>query len=123
MTLLAIDWSGALDIVWFGFGMTVCILLLLVFLIGGFGKLVAPRVRVPKATATPSTVVNSKEKNGEFVEEILSAEASAAIAMALHLYYDEAHDKESEIITIKSVMRRYSPWSSKIYGLNNYLPR
>lgn len=42
-----------------------------------------------------------------------------AIAMALHMYYDEAHDNESNIITIKHIERRYSPWSSKIYGLNN----
>jgi len=42
-----------------------------------------------------------------------------AIAMALHLYYDEVHDDESNVITIKRIERRYSPWSSKIYGINN----
>jgi hypothetical protein len=42
-----------------------------------------------------------------------------AIAMALHLYYDEVHDDESNVITIKRIERRYSPWSSKIYGTNN----
>lgn len=49
----------------------------------------------------------------------ISPETSAAIAMALHLFYAEVHDVESAIITIKTVERRYSPWSSKIYGLNN----
>ena len=44
---------------------------------------------------------------------------SAAIALALHLYYADVHDEESHIMTIKTVERRYSPWSSKIYGLNN----
>jgi hypothetical protein len=44
-----------------------------------------------------------------------------AIAMALHLYYDEVHDDESNVITIKRIERRYSPWSSKIYGINNNL--
>ena len=44
-----------------------------------------------------------------------------AIAMALHLFYDEVHDNESNVITIKRIERRYSPWSSKIYGTNNSL--
>lgn len=42
-----------------------------------------------------------------------------AISMALHLFYDEVHDDESNVITIKRIERRYSPWSSKIYGINN----
>lgn len=44
-----------------------------------------------------------------------------AIAMALHLYFDEVHDNESNVITIKRIERRYSPWSSKIYGTNNHV--
>ena len=44
-----------------------------------------------------------------------------AIAMALHLFYDEVHDDESNVITIKRIERRYSPWSSKIYGINNHV--
>ena len=50
----------------------------------------------------------------------LSGDESAAIAMALHLFFDEQHDEESNIITIKRIQRRYSPWSSKIYGLRNF---
>ena len=50
--------------------------------------------------------------------EIPSADI-VAIAMALHLFYDEVHDNESNVITIKRIERRYSPWSSKIYGTNN----
>ncbi len=50
--------------------------------------------------------------------EIPSADV-VAIAMALHLFYDEVHDDESNVITIKRIERRYSPWSSKIYGVNN----
>lgn len=44
---------------------------------------------------------------------------NAAISMALYLYFNEMHDEESGVITISSVKKRYSPWSSKIYGLNN----
>lgn len=49
----------------------------------------------------------------------ISGDENAAIALALHLYFNEMHDEESGIITIKRIQRRYSPWSSKIYGLNN----
>ena len=55
---------------------------------------------------------------GKDNEEIPSTDI-VAIAMALHLYYDEVHDDESNVITIKRIERRYSPWSSKIYGINN----
>jgi glutaconyl-CoA/methylmalonyl-CoA decarboxylase subunit delta len=48
----------------------------------------------------------------------VSGEENAAIALALHLFMNEIHDEESNIITIRKVSRTYSPWSSKIYGLN-----
>ena len=49
----------------------------------------------------------------------ISGDTNAAIALALHLYMNELHDMESNIVTIEKVSRRYSPWSSKIYGLRN----
>ncbi len=49
----------------------------------------------------------------------VTGEENAAIAMAIYMYLNEQHDEESGIITIKRIERRYSPWSSKIYGLNN----
>jgi glutaconyl-CoA/methylmalonyl-CoA decarboxylase subunit delta len=51
----------------------------------------------------------------------MSGETSAAIAMALHLYLEEAHDQENTILTIRRNPKNYAPWSSKIYsvlGLN-----
>jgi len=50
----------------------------------------------------------------------LPAEVTAAIASALYLHYNELHDPESNIITIERVRKRYSPWSSKIYGLRRW---
>jgi glutaconyl-CoA/methylmalonyl-CoA decarboxylase subunit delta len=49
----------------------------------------------------------------------ISGDTNAAIALALHLYMSELHDMESNVMTIEKVSRRYSPWSSKIYGLRN----
>ncbi|NLE36230.1 MAG: OadG family protein [Bacteroidales bacterium] len=50
---------------------------------------------------------------------IQSGEVNAAIAMALYSYFNELHDIESGVITIKRVSRHYSPWSSKLYNMNN----
>ena len=63
-----------------------------------------------------------KRKNGEEGECCvdITGQTSAAISMALHLYFDEIHDDEDMVMTITKVSKRYSPWSSKIYGLNNY---
>jgi Na+-transporting methylmalonyl-CoA/oxaloacetate decarboxylase gamma subunit len=47
-------------------------------------------------------------------------EVMAAIAMALFLYSKELHDDETLKLTIKRSAKTYSPWSSKIYGLNTY---
>ena len=69
---------------------------------------------IRKRNAKSGRVTDLLGMNGE----IPSADV-VAIAMALHLYYDEVHDDESNVITIKRIERRYSPWSSKIYGVIN----
>lgn len=49
----------------------------------------------------------------------MTGAVNAAIATALYLYFNEQHDVESNIITIRKVSRAYSPWSSKIHSLKN----
>ncbi len=50
----------------------------------------------------------------------IPGEVTAAISMALVKFLEDKHDVESKVMTIKQVSKRYSPWSSKIYGLNSY---
>ena len=68
-----------------------------------------------------------KLKRGEKVQEHdemqVSGDETAAIAMALHLIFDEMHDKESGVLTIKKIAKAYSPWSSKIYAVRNQFNR
>lgn len=54
------------------------------------------------------------------VEKIkhLNSYESTAITYALHLFLSELHDNESNVITIKRENKKYSPWSSKVYGLS-----
>jgi len=69
-------------------------------------------------------VRNKLRRQGKHITEntdlSVTGEVNAAISTALFLYFNEIHDKESNVITIKRVSRRYSPWSSKIYGLRNF---
>jgi len=58
-------------------------------------------------------------------QEKLSGEVCAAISMALVELDNEVHDIEHTILTISRTQRPYSPWSSKIYGINqapNFIP-
>ena len=52
-------------------------------------------------------------------ELAVSGEVNAAIAMALYLCLDE-HDEESHTLTIRPVQRSYTPWSSRIYNVNDF---
>jgi Na+-transporting methylmalonyl-CoA/oxaloacetate decarboxylase gamma subunit len=63
--------------------------------------------------------IGPKEESSSQIE----GNVTAAISMALYLYFSDQHDEESNIVTIKKVRKAYSPWSSKIYGVNNNWPR
>lgn len=65
-------------------------------------------------SATGSTNVNG----GKSKKSNIPAGDSAAIAAAIFLFLDEIHDSENRVITIKRASRIYSPWNSKIYGVN-----
>ncbi len=89
----------------------------LVFLIGVF-------LTLPKILNWDTKRVLRKKKGvekGQIKDSdiVIPGETNAAIAMALYMYFNEMHDEESNVITIKEVKRRYSPWSSKVYGFNN----
>ena len=119
MTLLVINWGNAIATTLMGFGIVFVILCLLVIVINLFGKAMAPKVLVKKKRNDNEDQVSESTGVEEYDEVHLSADETAAIAMALHLFYGDVHDEESRVMTIKKVERRYSPWNSKIYGMNN----
>lgn len=49
----------------------------------------------------------------------LEGDVNAAISMALYLYLNEIHDDEITVLTQKIEAKKYSPWSSKLYGVYN----
>lgn len=125
MELLSINWGNAFFVFGFGFSVVLVILFLLVLLLSLWEK-------VPLAVTWAKKQIIKNKKTREMREQILSKPRKktmvpqlegqfeiAAIAMALHFYLNQSHDEESNIITIKNIEKRYSPWNSKIHGMNN----
>jgi hypothetical protein len=76
-------------------------------------------IRTNKIIDAKNQTITQKEgvnPSKQFKNDVHEEEA-AAIALAIHMYQSEVHDKESFTITLKKVSKIYSPWSSKIYTL------
>ncbi len=100
-------------------GYTISIVSIIV-VFAALGILVTIFMSIPKILEM--SIKNKLKKAGkEEPNQKINVEANVnvAIAMALHLYFDELHDEESNIITIHNAPKQYSPWSSKIYGVQN----
>ena len=75
------------------------------------------------ANLTKIIISNRRKKLSKSGKEVstsddtISGEVAAAISTALTLHFQEAHDIENTIITIKKMQSTYSPWNSKLYGL------
>ena len=78
------------------------VLVLLVWIMKLFGGIFTRRQAAAQSSAT----------QGQLHEEEI-----AAITTALKLYKSVLHDRESEVLTILSIKREFSPWRSKIQGL------
>jgi len=51
-----------------------------------------------------------------------SGEIFAAIALAIYEITEDDHDDDNTVLTIKKVVRNYSPWNSKIHSMRQ-MPR
>lgn len=80
-------------------------------------------IKLGKRNAMKAVGITNKTEAKEKNLGNHSGEETAAIAMALHEYLNDAHDVEDMILTINKVKRTYSPWSSKIYTLRQNPPR
>ncbi len=87
-------------------------LFLLTIIISNFQKVLQRKQR-KKLKETGHRAADSEDLS-------ISGEVSAAISTALFLHFQEKHDLENTVLTIKRIQRPYSPWSSKLYGLRDY---
>lgn len=110
------------------FGLTVAIVgFLIVF--SSLTVMVVVFTRLPKfinLMLNRSKLRKKKNVKEEIVTQkdfVVEGNVTAAISLALHMYFNELHDEESNVVTIKKVKKAYSPWSSKIYSVNQNWPR
>ena len=98
-----------------------CALVLLFLIFKQVGKALTHadrKKKEPTAVPAAAAAVGKPTASGKGGE--LAGEELAAIAMALYKYSQDLHDIESRVLTINRVAKAYSPWSSKIYGINQF---
>ena len=95
-------WSEILWVSLIGFSLVFILLVALIFIMKAFGACF--RVRPASGRKVDA-------------QPMISPEEIAAIATALKIFNSDRHDRESDVLTIMSIKRAYSPWNSKIHGL------
>ncbi len=115
--LLANSIDFGLTVAIVGFSIVLFSLTLLVFVFSKLPKLI--NINLKKFRNNKKNNVKEETPDDHYIME---GNVTAAISLALHLYFNELHDKESNIVTIKKVKKAYSPWSSKIYSVNHNWP-
>ncbi len=108
--LIAMDWGWS-EMLWVAL-ISVCLVFFVLILLVGIMKLFG-LVFAVRQPAAPATAPSGRP----VVQGQLHEEEIAAIATALGIYRSAMHDRESEVLTILSIKRAYSPWNSKIHGL------
>ena len=116
MTPLVINWSHVWMVTGLGFCMVILLLVVLIFILKLLGAVVSNAVKAPKATE-PKAISAPAAQAAQASVQASADDDLAAIAMALHLYFNGVHDVEPTEIHIKRVER--SGWTSKLYGMNN----
>ena len=117
MTFLATNWPHVWFVTLLGFALVLVLLVVLIYVLKLFGLIMQPRVKTEKPQEVHASVGAPRKETDAHIT--LTGQATAAIAMALHLYYNGVHDEEPTHITIKKIERKYSPWNAKIMGMNN----
>jgi len=110
--VLAVNWGNALIITLLGFSLVFTLLVVLVFIVLIFGRIMSQN-GTDKKVEKPVRVQNQTETF------CLTDEEKTVVALAMHLAYEELHDDETRKLTMNHTQRENSPWNSKIYGINN----
>jgi Na+-transporting methylmalonyl-CoA/oxaloacetate decarboxylase gamma subunit len=100
----------------FGIGLTIIsmatvfIVLFFIYVIMKlFARLIKKKKVEPVTVGGDKTIKTISRRN-------ITNEEVAAIMMGLHLYLEESHEEESEIITIETPSINYSPWAQKQFA-------
>lgn len=102
--------STGIGITIMSMAIVICSLIVLSLLFMAFGK-ISQRMHTQKRLKEYGIAHDDDN------HEASSGEACAAIAAALYQYFNDRHDVEDTVLTMRKLKRAYSPWSSKLYGL------
>ena len=112
--------AGITGQTWFitliGFGMVLLLLFVFIYVMKLMGKIMRPRVKAVKKEVTNEEQTESVVHKQREDRIVLTGDATAAIELALHLYYNGVHDEEDTKITIQP---HRTQWNNKMYGMNN----
>lgn len=95
-----------------GYTVVFMALVILILFVSGISKVLEIRQR--------RNLRKEGHRAAERADLSIPGEINAAIAMALYLHFEEAHDIESTVLTIKKRTGSYTPWSQKIYNITDY---
>lgn len=102
--------SNGIGITIMSMAIVICSLIILSLLFLAFGK-------ISQSMHTKKKLKDYGLAHDEDNHEAYSGEACAAIAAALFQYFNDRHDVEDTVLTMRKLKRAYSPWSSKLYNL------
>ncbi len=105
------SWGGAITIIAMVIVLGALIILSIFFNI--FGQISAKLLSKKKLEAHGKTADEVDDDH----EAVDSGEVIAAISAALAEHFNDQHDVEDYILTIRRMRRAYSPWNSKIYNI------
>jgi Na+-transporting methylmalonyl-CoA/oxaloacetate decarboxylase gamma subunit len=117
LILLASTTDFGFTVALVGFSIVVFSLTLLVIVFTRLPKLI--NINLKKWRKIDKHISTNETSDNDYVE----GNVTAAISLAIHMYFSELHDNESNIVTIKKVKKTYSPWNSKIYSVNQNWPK
>lgn len=117
-TLLIVNWGHVWMVTGLGFALVFCLLVVLIFILKGFGALMQKKPATA-SVAAPTDNQPTRPQQKEDKEMAINSNITAAIAMALHLsYFGGMHDEEPTRITVTP---RPTQWNNKMYGMNNLI--
>jgi Na+-transporting methylmalonyl-CoA/oxaloacetate decarboxylase gamma subunit len=104
--------NGGFALTLIGYTVVFMALLFLIIFVSGISKVLEIKQR--------KKLRETGHRSAEREDLSIPGEINAAIAMALYLHFDEAHDIEDALMTIKKRKVSYTPWSQKIYNITEY---
>lgn len=106
--------GNAVTIFLIGFGVVFAALITIYFIFNLLPKVLSIKLKKQKSQTEAKTNIKP-EKEIKADEEVY-----AAIAMALSLHFEDAHDDEPMVMSINLNDRLNSQWNSKIQNVNFY---